>query len=422
MLVVGAGAAGLAAGIFAGETARRVAADPPPHVLLVDGARTIGAKLLISGGGRCNVTHDTVDPTDYNGSQRVIRRVLAAFGARDTVRWFAELGVSLKCEASGKLFPTTDRARTVLDALLRRCAALDVGIATGRRITAVDVLAPDGFVVHHAAGTLRTRRVILATGGRSLPRTGSDGLGWDIVRRLGHDVTPTHPALVPLRLARGMFHGALTGLSHNVELTTVVDGRPIDRRVGSMLWTHFGVSGPVAMDASRHWVIAHAEGRAPRLRCSFLPGTRFEEADAQLVAAARAHPRRTVRRVLAVELPERVAAHLAEAIGIDPGLPIGQLARAARRRLAQALTGFELPVTDARGWDFAEVTAGGVPLDEIDPRTMASRHVPGLYLVGEMLDCDGRIGGYNFQWGWATGFLAGRAAVRSLAAASKADG
>jgi len=436
LVVVGAGAAGLAAAIFAAERGAGA------KIVVLDGAEKIGAKILISGGGRCNVTHDEVRAADFNGARPVVRNILAAFDAGATVRWFASLGVPLKREETGKLFPVSDQAHTVLDALLRRCAALGVAVCPAQRVSAVDV-TDAGFVIVHAGGTLVARRVILATGGRSLPRTGSDGSGWDMARHLGHTVTDTHPGLVPLVLGRvadvvsrrlsavaassdptasgpavptptaGLFHAALSGLSQPVELSTFADGKLIDRRTGSLLWTHFGVSGPAVMDASRHWVIAQAAGRRVEVLCSFIPGRSFEEIERDVIDAGGAHPRQSLRTFLARTLPDRLGVALAAAAGVAAATPMAQLARAARRRLVHVLTAFVLPVERARGWDFAEVTAGGVPLDEIDYRTMESRRVPGLYLVGEMLDCDGRIGGYNFQWAWATGFLAGRAAARA---------
>ena len=411
--VVGGGAAGLTAAIFAAEAARRGAADCRSRIVVLDGASRIGAKILVSGGGRCNVTHDEVGPDDFNGPRTLVRNVLAGFDVAATCRWFASLGVELKREETGKLFPVTDKARTVLDALLGRCAGLGVEVRSGRRVHAVRRAAPDseaGFVIVDARGEWRATVVVLATGGRSLPRTGSDGAGWSIVRTLGHRVTDTYPALVPLVLRADMFHRELSGISQPVELSTYADGGRADRRSGSLLWTHFGVSGPVVMDASRHWVIAHARGQQVEMHCNFLPGCDFAQAERWLQAAATARPRQSIGRCLAERLPERTASALVRWCACDPATPLGQLARENRRVLVHALTAFVLPVERDRGWDFAEVTAGGVPLEEVDYRTMQSRIVPGLYLVGEMLDCDGRIGGFNFQWAWATGFLAGRAA------------
>jgi hypothetical protein len=404
--IVGGGAAGLAAAIFAAEAAGR-----GRRIVLLDGARTLGAKILVSGGGRCNVTHDVVTAADFNGSPNIVRNVLAAFDVAATVRWFASLGVELKREETGKLFPITDSARTVLNALLNRCRELGVTILTGSRVGSI-IQAGDSFTIQLASSTLDARRVILSTGGRSLPRSGSDGSGWEIVRALGHSVMPTYPALVPLVLDPTMFHASVSGIAQEVDLSTWADGKRIDQRTGSLLWTHFGISGPVVMDASRHWVISHETAGRPELRCNLLPPDGFEQVERWLVSQSADRPRASLTSTLSQRLPERLANAMCSHAKIEPGLTLAQLSRDTRRTLAHALTALPLPVAGPRGWNYAEVTAGGVPLSEIDFRTMQSREVPGLYLAGEILDCDGRIGGFNFQWAWATGYLAGRAAAR----------
>lgn len=416
IVVIGAGAAGLAAAIFAGEAWQ---GSEVPHILVLDGAKKVGAKILVSGGGRCNVTHEQVSPKDFHGTPHVVRHVLAAFGVEQTRQWMARLGVELKREDTGKLFPVTDRAETVLQALLRRCRELNVMIRTDHRVESLERWgeAPEQleFLVRHSHGDCRARRVILATGGCSLPRTGSDGHGWEMARALGHSVTPTVPALVPLVLAPTMFHADLSGVSQEVELRTLVDGKPVDRRRGSLLWTHFGISGPVVMDASRFWTMAQRAGQHVELQANFLPDFKAEEGARWLKETLASQPRRRVGTLLSRQLPERFALALCRNAGVDPDRAGGQLPRDQRRGLSDRLTGLVLPVVRDRGWNFAEVTAGGVPLDEINFRTMESRKVPGLYLIGELLDCDGRIGGFNFQWAWATGYLAGRGAVKPVA-------
>jgi len=410
--VIGAGAAGLAASIFAAEAAAK--GDRPRRIVLFDGAKTIGAKILISGGGRCNVTHDVVTATDYFGNRHIIRNVLAAFSVEQTISWFASLGVELKREETGKLFPVTDRARAILSALVTRCHELGVSILLDHRVTDVESSAESGFVLQHSHGTLHAERVILATGGRSIPKSGSDGLGYSLARRLGHSVTATVPALVPLLLEGSMFHKTLSGLSQEVELTTIVQGRKIDQRTGSLLWTHFGISGPVVMDASRFWTLGQETGKSPDLYGNFLPGTSRDQAKQWLMDQAVGTPRRSLIKTLAQRVSERFAEALCIHIECEPQKAIAQLPRKDRDRLIEALSKFRFPVERDRGWNYAEVTAGGVPLDEISFRTMESKLVPGLYLIGEVLDCDGRIGGFNFQWAWATGRLAGRAVATNI--------
>jgi len=409
--VIGAGAAGLAASIFTAEAA--VKGDRAQRIVLLDGAKTIGAKILVSGGGRCNVTHDVVTPIDFFGNRRIIKNVLAAFSVEQTVKWFASLGVELKREETGKLFPVTDKARTVLHALVERCRELGVEVQPNHRVSNIERVTDHGheFAIHHSQGVLQARKVILATGGQSIPKSGSDGFGYSLACRLGHHVTATAPALVPLMLDDTMFHRTLSGLSQEVELTTVVKSRKVDSRTGSLLWTHFGISGPVVMDASRLWTLGHEQGETVEVYGNFLPGQKEEEAKSWLMKQATDNPRRSLLKTWAQQIPERFAEALCSHVECDPKTAVAQLPRKDRDRLLAALTQFKFPVKHDRGWNYAEVTAGGVPLEEISFRTMESKLVPGLYLIGEILDCDGRIGGFNFQWAWATGYLAGRAAT-----------
>jgi predicted Rossmann fold flavoprotein len=422
--IIGGGAAGLAAGIFAAQT------RPDFSIAILDGARAIGAKILVSGGGRCNVTNVRVTPADFNGTHRFVERVLQRFDEKATARWFDSLGVPLKEEPTGKLFPVTNTARTVLQALLNRNSTLGVRLLTRHR---VKDLTPHerGFDIVTERETVSSRRVILATGGQSLPKTGSDGHGWTIARHLGHTVTPTFPALVPLVLHDRFFHHTLSGISHEGTLMTRVDGKLVDRRTGSLLWTHFGISGPVTLDASRFWVIAHGQRQEIALFLNLFPGQSFDDIDGWLSKAGTASGRQTLTGRLSERLPVRIAKTLCAYIektspplqaeerhqGKFPDLgttPLCELRRTTRRALTQALTNLELPIIGSRGWNFAEVTAGGIPLNEVNPYSMASRQIPGLYLIGEMLDCDGRIGGFNFQWAWSTGFIAGTHAAESF--------
>ncbi|HKH72719.1 MAG TPA: aminoacetone oxidase family FAD-binding enzyme, partial [Vicinamibacterales bacterium] len=252
-MVVGAGAAGLATAIFAARAA------PHLRVRCLDGARRVGAKILVSGGSRCNVTNRVVTERDFwGGSSRVVRNVLRAFPAERVAAFFEELGVRLHEEEDGKLFPDSNRSRTVLDALLNETAAHGVTIETGRRVTGV-LRTEEGFELSIDSETITARAVAIATGGRSLPKTGSDGAGYDLVRRLGHGYVETTPALAPL-VIDGDSHVRLAGVTHRAMLSLRVNGRIATRLEGSLLWTHFGMSGPVVLNMSRHWHRAVLDG------------------------------------------------------------------------------------------------------------------------------------------------------------------
>ncbi len=411
ILIVGAGAAGLTGAIAAAQALTRAQIDG--NVLLLDGARHIGAKILVSGGGRCNVTHDVVTPKDFFGNRNIIRNVLAAFPVERTIAWFTSLGVELKREPTGKLFPVTNKARTVLQALLDSARHASVTICPGHRVAAIS-RTDTGFLIRHSHGTTHASYVMLATGGQSLPRSGSDGFGFQLAHKLGHQISSTAPALVPLVLDRSMFQATLAGLSHDVELTTLVDKREVDRRTGSLLWTHVGISGPVVLDASRFWTLATKRGAVVEMYGNFVPGQSADALRAWLVAQSAQHPRRSLVRTLSSLVPDRFAESLCRHQACESQTAVAQVPRPHRDRVLNALTHFHFPIIGDRGWNVAEVTAGGVPLEEINYRTMESKLIAGLYLLGEMLDCDGRIGGFNFQWAWTTGWLAGESVVRSL--------
>jgi predicted Rossmann fold flavoprotein len=288
--IVGAGAAGLATAIVTRRT------NPALSVLLLDGAAKPGAKILVSGGGRCNVTNRVVTERDFWGGRRsIVRRILRSFTAADAVDFFRELDVPLREESDGKLFPVSGRARDVLNALLKAATATGVQLLAGHRVLAVE-RTDNAFRVVTPGTAFESRSVVLATGGRSLPKTGSDGLGFEIARRLGHSVVPTTPALAPLVLDRSgdAVHRDLSGVSHDVELAVWADGRIATRLRGSLLWTHFGVSGPVTLNASRHWLRAELEGQRVGLTASFVPGTSYEAHERWWTKTAAARPRATV--------------------------------------------------------------------------------------------------------------------------------
>jgi predicted Rossmann fold flavoprotein len=398
--VVGAGAAGLATAIFA-------ARHGVSRLIALDGARRLGAKILISGGGRCNVTNKAVSERDFwGGNRNIVKQVLRAFPVPSTVDFFREIGVRLHEEEDGKLFPDSERARTVLDALLDEAQRRGVTLAPGSRVTGI-VPARGRFEIATEGGaTIEARRVVLATGGLSVPETGSDGAGYGLAQRLGHTLVAPTPALVPLCLD-GEWHVGLKGVSQRVEIDVQAERDGRTRLTGSLLWTHFGVSGPVVLNASRLWHRAVLERRAVRVTANLVGGRSFDSLEEGLLDRAKESGHTSIRSAIAEWMPAAVAEAILAAAGVDPGVPLKELTREARRRLLHAVAHRPLPVRDSRGFRFAEATAGGVEVTEIHPQTLESRKTPGLHVVGEVLDVDGRIGGFNFQWAWSSGYVAG---------------
>jgi predicted Rossmann fold flavoprotein len=377
----------------------------------VDGAHRLGAKILVSGGSRCNVTNARVTDADFWGGRRtIVRRVLRGFTVADTIAFFRDLGVPLHEEEDGKLFPDSNRARDVLNALVSAARDAGVTIVTAARVS--DIRRADGgFRVATSAGDIEAAQVVLATGGRSLPKSGSDGAGFDFAKRLGHTIVPTTPGLVPLLLDRDehALHSELSGVAHHAELTLWTDDAVEIRLRGSLLWTHFGISGPVTLNISRHWLRAVLERRQVRLTMSFFPERTFDDIEDWWAARTRERPHAAVVTQLATLVPASVAEALTRHLNVARDTTLAHLSREGRRRLTHALVNWPLHVTGDRGYNYAEVTAGGVSLDEIDPSTMHSRVCEGLSLVGEILNVDGRIGGFNFQWAWSSARVAASA-------------
>ncbi len=412
LCILGSGAAGMMASVWAGRESPDGAS-----IIALDGAKKLGAKILVSGGGRCNVTHHAVDESSYAGSTPAqIKKVLRRWPVSKTVSFFEDIGVELKREDTGKLFPTTDKARTVLEAL--KLAVRRAGVWTHNpwRVERVEK-TPQGFTVYESPATapdgiprkVHTNRLILAAGGCALPKSGSDGSGHEIARSLGHSVTGrVFPALVPLVVFDQHFVRGLAGISCDVECAVRLEsGKIVARLAGPALCTHFGLSGPTPMNISRHLTAARAAFGKAGLLVNWLPGENFESFDRLLQTLGG----RTVGALLRERLPERLARSLVSQANLDWECTGGNLTKPWRRTLVRLVTECEVPVVGDRGWNAAETTAGGVPLSEIDLKTMESKICPGLYICGEVLDVDGLIGGFNFQWAWASGYVAGVSAA-----------
>ena len=405
IVVVGAGAAGTMAAIFAAGAGRRT--------LLLERTRDGGRKILISGGGRCNVLPSRVDASQYftESSRNTMKKMLLSWPLAEQRRFFEEeVGLRLVLEPeTGKLFPESNKARQVRDGLLE--LARRRGAETAFDTWVVGLRPPAGGgpwkVLVDGGREIGAAAVVIATGGLSVPATGSDGTGMRIVRQLGHSLHDTYAALTPLT-ADPPVHAPLAGVSLDVTVEAPLAKGSL-RSSGGFLFTHRGYSGPTVLNVS-HLAVLSARDGAPRQPIH----VQWTELDARaweslLLEAGPGTVGSLVRR----RLPHRLADTLLEECRVDPERTRSQLRREERTRLVEALARYPLPWTGDEGYRKAEVTGGGVPLGEVDPRTLESRRVPGLFLCGEILDCFGPIGGYNFFWAWATGRAAGLGAAAS---------
>ncbi|WP_341251130.1 aminoacetone oxidase family FAD-binding enzyme [Euzebya pacifica] len=398
VVIVGAGAAGMMTAIHAARTG--------VPVLVLESARKPGAKIKVSGGGRCNVLPSVVDEGDFHteGSSKAVRKVLRSWPLDHVTAFFADdLGIPLKVEATGKVFPVSDRSGDVVSALLRAMDRAGVTLATDTRVADV-TRGDDGFTVTTTDDrSVHADRVVLTTGGLSLPKTGSDGAGYRWARTLGHTVLPRYPALVPLLTDTGDWD-RLAGLAVPARLTARAP-KVVWEGEGDLLVTHKGFSGPVVLDASHR--VAAPWGQDTALTARWTAADAPADWDVHLQQGGA----RPVVAVLRDTLPRRLADHLCGLADIDPSTTLGALRRDDRKRLVALLEECPLHVTGTEGYRTAEVTGGGVPLAELSTTTLESRLVPGLHMAGEIIDVTGRLGGYNFHWAWVTGRLAGLAAA-----------
>ena len=397
VIVVGGGAAGLMAAGSAAETGARVT--------LLERMDRPGRKLLVTGNGRCNLTHACsarafVEACGPGG--RFLHNALARFDCAAAIAFFERRGLRVRREADGRCFPATDRSADVLGALAGLARDGGVRIEVDARVVAIRP-GEGGFRVSTARGEFEARSVVLATGGRSYPATGSSGDGYALAQVLGHRVVTTRPSEVPLVAGPGWVR-ALAGLSLPDAGVRVTQGRKVAKLRGAVLFTHFGVSGPAVLDASRS--VTHWLDQGPvNLELDLAPDDALSDVEAWLERAAAAG-QKAVRTLLRERMPERLSEAVAERAGASVGAA-SSLPAAVRREVARCVKAVSLSVTGTRGFEEAVVTAGGIDTRDVDPRTLESRRVPGLHFAGEVLDLDGPRGGYNLQIAWSTGRAAG---------------
>lgn len=400
--IIGAGAAGAMAAIFA--------AREGAETILLERTTDGGRKILISGGGRCNILPARLDESRFvtDSSPHTLRKIVRSWPLAEQIRFFDdEMRLALVEETeSGKLFPSSNRARDVRDGLLALAARHGAQLRAGMHVAGIAQLSDARWRIEiDGADSVDVDAVIVASGGLSVPKTGSDGLGLRIARSLGHTVHETYAALTPLTSDAGSY-AALAGISLPVSLSARSQERAAMAN-GGFLFTHRGFSGPAVLDIS-HVAVRSTPGGASAARLT-VNWTRRD--DAGWMRALTASGGRSVLGAVREELPERLALALIEAAGVSGERTLAELRREERTALIEILVRSPLPWSGDEGYAKAEVTGGGVSLAEVDPRTMESRRHRNLFLCGELLDAFGPIGGYNFLWAWATGRAAGMGAA-----------
>ncbi|KJS13727.1 MAG: flavoprotein [Peptococcaceae bacterium BRH_c8a] len=404
--VVGGGAAGLTAAIAAASVGARVT--------VLERLDRVGKKILATGNGRCNLSNTDLDIEHYHGSNpRFAYSALSRFDFYRTMSFFEALGIAWKVEEGGKVFPMSDQASSVLDVLRYEVEARDIEVLCEAGVS--KITGRDGeFILQLAGGKqVKAHRVIIATGGRAAPNLGSDGSGYDLARQLGHSIVEPYPALVQLKLAAG-FLKSISGVKFVGNAEVWVDGRPIEQAAGEILFTDYGISGPPILALSRT-ANAHLRGGSVILKVNLISAMSRDELQQLLTRRLETQPTKTLEFSFVGLINKRLIPVLLKEAGItDPRKAVGHVTNAEKEAIVNILQDWRFEVTGTRAWPSAQVTAGGVDVAEVDQKTMASKLVPGLYIAGELLDIDGDCGGYNLQWAWSSGFVAGESAALNI--------
>ncbi|HJX30697.1 MAG TPA: NAD(P)/FAD-dependent oxidoreductase [Thermodesulfobacteriota bacterium] len=419
IVIIGAGPAGLVAGIESYTPSRKI--------LILEKMPRPALKLRISGKGRCNITNDASLEeflSHFGKNGRFLKFAFAEFFNTDLLRYFEKLGVTFKLEQGGRYFPQKDNALEIVEALLNKVKTLKIPLAVNSEVTGISKL-PDGkfsLAINKKnpvegnvsqSISIHADNVLLATGGKSYPRTGSTGTGYKLASQLGHTVTPVLPALVPIE-TKGDTAKKLQGLSlRNVKAKIVVKNKKVDERFGEMVFTDFGVSGPIILSLSGTVVKLLQEKQKVVLSIDLKPALDHETLDKRLLREINENSRQSFKSLLKKLLPRKLMPVFIERLKISEKKELNQITIEERKRLRMLLKEFLFDITGYRSFDEAIVTSGGVSIQEINPQTMESKLVKGLYFAGELIDIDADTGGFNLQAAFSTGWVAGRALCRT---------
>jgi predicted Rossmann fold flavoprotein len=406
VLIIGGGAAGMIAAI----AARRNGAD----VTILERNSRIGRKILATGNGRCNLTNVNIDVSKYHGrNPKFIYGAISRFNYDMTIDFFESLGIAPKVEDEGKVFPMSGQASSVLDVLRYEIESNEVNVVCDANV--YDVQKKKQFEATISGGkTYRGERVILCTGGKASPNLGSNGSGYALAERLGHSAIEPFPALVQLKL-NALFLKSVMGVKFEGRADVVANGKVLRSESGEILFTEYGISGPPILQLSRTAGEHVLKGDKVFIRLDLVESTDEEELKYYLIERFSRCPKKTFSFALVGFINKRLIPVVLKQAGIgDINKPCKNISENECSKIAHILKDWELEVTGTNLWSSAQVTAGGINVNEIESRTMESKLVPGLYFAGEIVDIDGDCGGYNLQWAWSSGYLAGESAAKSL--------
>jgi predicted Rossmann fold flavoprotein len=398
-VIVGGGPSGLMAGIVAGRRKRKI--------LLLEKEKELGRKLLATGNGRCNLTNEQMSPEHYHaGNRELVKAILGRFDGKTVRRFFKEVGLETKVEERGRVFPACNEARAVRDLLAAELERAGVAVRLHSEVMGIK-LQKEGIIVEQRGQVHLAQHVLLTTGGLTGPQFGASPAGLEIARTLGHTILPTSPVLVPLEL-ESRWQKQLQGVRMDVEGWAMVGDRILFHDTTEILFTPYGISGPLGIHVSPV-ALENCQKKGFRMEISFFPGLRTEDVDEEISRRWTQHPEREAGFSFIGWLPSRVAPVVLHSAGVDEHRTVKTIKPDERRRIAEKFTHWELIVKGGRSYKEADAMTGGVETKEVNPQTLESRIMPGLFFAGEILDVVGDWGGYNLQWAWSSGYVAGNA-------------
>jgi len=416
LVIIGAGPAGLLAAIESHH--------PSKKILILEKMHKPAIKLRLSGKGRCNITNDApLDEflTHFGKNKKFLKYAFSEFFNTELLDYFRNEGVIFKLERGGRWFPETDKAMEIVNALLRKVQALNIPLLDNTQVTKIEQSEDGNFLLSFLQGKeggktiqLRANKILIATGGKSYPKTGSTGDGYALATKLGHKIIPPSPSLVPI-VTRGNTAKKLEGLSlRNINVSVWSDNKKIEEQFGEMVFTDFGLSGPVILSLSRTVVELLGDKKEALLSIDLKPALDHKKVDQRILREIDAHGKQGFKSLLKQLLPKKLIPIFIELLNIEEDKKLSQLGSDERKRLRMLLKEFQFEATGYRSYEQAIVTAGGVRIKDINPKTMESRLVKNLYFAGEVIDVDADTGGFNLQAAFSTGWVAGRAIKQSF--------